>query len=193
MKKIAATILIFALALCLASCEVGVKETWFSCELLESYGIAALPIPCDSLNNTVLVESVTDDGRYSGTFYFTSTNTNINEYAHTVANFLVSNAEIFNVGEREGHGGLIAEILPYDDYRLVSEGISYDQDSYTFAYSLAQSLVMGSGYVPSLDDPVKITIATVDEEELYRGFTYNAKIEIKQSSWPACAIIGAKA
>lgn len=191
MKKMTAIILILATVLCLASCEVGVRDTWFSEELLESHGIAALPIPRNTLSNTVLSEYSNEDGIYSGTFYFTATKAEINDYARVVAEHLMANESVFNAGEREGHGGLIGEILPYDDYKLLSEGISYDQGSYTFAYSLTPTLAMGGGYVPSLEDPVKIFITHGDEEELYRGFTYNATIEIKQSSWPVCAIIGA--
>ena len=192
MKRTLALILSVIFLFALASCEVGVKDTWFSDEMLKSHGISSLPMPFDTLSNTVLAEYESDDGKFSGIFYFTATKDELNNYAKAVVEYLLKNENVFNLGELEGHGGLIGEIVPYDDYKLVDEGFKYDQSLYNLAYSLSPTLNMGGGYIPSLDNPIKITIASVEAEELYSGFTYNAKIEIKQTSWPACAIVDAE-
>ena len=172
-------LLLFSLTSCFDDYE---KEKWFNEEDLKMFSIESIPLPKESLENTMLY---TDKYGYQ-TFYYTSTLDEVNEYIKTVISYLLSNQNVFNIALREGHGGLIGEIVPYDNYVLISEETKFDDSGYTIAYSLSPDLVLAGGYLESLDDPIKISLSFTSEDVLKPGFTYNAYISIKQENYPAC-------
>lgn len=183
MKKIIIIFNVVLLLSCLTSCFTEYeKETWFNDADLKDFLLEDMPLPNESLENSILY---TDKYGYQ-TFYYTSTYKDVNEYVKAVVNYLQGKQNVFNIALREGHGGLIGEIVPYDNYVFVTEETKFDESGYTIAYSLSPDLNLGGGYLYSLDNPIKISISFTSEDVLKPGFTYNAYISIKQESYPAC-------
>lgn len=183
MKKLIAFVSVVLLLFSLTSCfDDYEKEKWFNEEDLKMFSIEGIPLPKESLENTMLYT----DKHGVQTFYYTSTCEDVNEYTKTVVSYLLSNQNVFNTALREGHGGLIGEIVPYDNYVLISEETKFDNSGYTIAYSLSPDLNLSGGYLYSLDNPVKISICFTSDDLLIPGFTYNAYISIKQESYPTC-------
>lgn len=176
-------LLLFSLTSCFDDYE---KEKWFRDTDLKTFLIEDFPMPKESLENTMLY---TDKYGYQ-TFYYTSTYEDVNEYVKTIISYLHSNQNVFNIALREGHGGLIGEIVPYDNYVFINEETKFDESGYTIAYSLSPDLNLAGGYLKSLADPIKISISFTSEDILKPGFTYNVYISIKQESYPACCFEG---
>ena len=184
MKKISCILLNILLVINLFSCGNNYKvNTWFSIDYLEKYNIKDLPLPTELINTRIEVNNSDNQ-----VFYYTSTFESMNTYAETLINYLLNNDGIYNVSERIGHGGLIAEMFPYDEYKLLESPIMYEESEYTFAFSLTKDLDFIAGYLYSLDNPIRIAITFSSDILLTYGFKYNTTITIFQRNYPSCVI-----
>ena len=161
---------------------------WFTSELLADYGVEDLPSP------PIETGRLRTNNATKETFYFYATYDEVQTLAREILEYLRANENVYHLCELQGHGGLVAEMLPYDNYLPVTDEFVFEESAYVFAYSLSPELANFGGYLPALRDPILISIAFTGEDTIYKGtfvkpFKYNATVIIKKQGWGACAIL----
>ena len=180
---------ILPLSACMDSCFEELPAAWFSAELLAEYGVENLPSPL--IENGRLREITTTKQR----FYFNATHDEIQELAKQIVDYLSANEKVYHLCVYDSHGGLVAEMLPYDNYLPVTDEFIFNESAYTFAYSLSAELDdYDGGYLPALHDPILIGLGLHEKDVVQQGpflpaFEYNATVTIQKQGWGVCAIL----
>lgn len=190
-RRMAAVFLFFCAPLSACIGEEWFEELpsqWFTNERLVEYGVEDLPSPPIETGRLRTINTTKE------TFYFNATYDEVQTLAREILDYLRANENVYHLCELQGHGGLVAEMFPYDNYLPITDEFVFEESTYTFAYSLSPELVNFGGYLPALQEPILISIAFTSEDAIYKGlfvkpFEYNATVTVQKSGWGACAIL----